>query len=1608
MNFTNAYGQWQESKEEITLLPTGGAAATQGRHKVYFPADIYNGVLEVVTPDGRHLKSRPLGVTYDDGSNTVFIATLKHAQGYLTSSNQVTYRDAFEGIKADLVATYRRSGFECDLVFRQQPPTPEQYGLDSDSSTLQMITEFFNTADPEQIPATSDEWYGLQDSTLKFGKLTMKQGKAFAIKSTNAIPHNLEARAQNPVYKRWLKLENRKFLIEELPLAGLAEDLNALPLTASIQKPATSNLKFATNKRQFPPAHEFTTDTNQILLASAAIDREPGVVLDYTTVDSDQSSFTFQASETYLVIGPVILGNGAEDESSLIFQGGATIKFTANAGNGISFDYLDANYETDQDHPVILTSKDDNSVGEVISDSNGQPTILTNVTFLGGQVEGEVKNIYFNYAGTGVYAGDPIAFENCRFYNCQTAIKMSVIGPTLYNCLFSGCGTCVYFDNTWYEGSEFWLSCVDVTADSGTKFMDFADSVDFYYISVINSLFTRFTAGTLDMMQSCGTDGLYDNESSFEQSEATCFKSNASASYYLTSSSPYRDIGSTNFDFGWLGIDQMTTYAPQDGGYPDTNAPDLGYHYPVNEDSDHDGLPDWWEWHWFGNYTHIGSELDANGNTLLSDYQNYDNGTVTNDPNTIAFSIESMNDFVNHTNVSVQLDITGGVPSYYAIYVNQTTTTNWLPFTSTNLTINLGSTDGTYNVVVGLKGLAPDATETWRNYEFYLDRVKPVLTITNPILVGAAGTVIKPYLQLQGFANKPLVSLSYDISNAFGLATNLDAFVTDQAFDTNQFDFTTNYFQAYDVPLATNVNAITLRVTDRAGNTTTTNFSVVLDYTTATNPPVVKPIWPEDNMAIYGTSFTLRGTMSDETGTVRAQVVDGAGNTNIVEGIVERDGMFWVENLPLTTNGDNIVSVTATDAAGNMTTTNIMVFESEVALTIDSSPEGEDLYKTTGTVSGTVSEVSWVVYVNGMRVNVDTNENSQGTYNWSADNVPIYGKGTATFDAVALPSGAAPPPANANISKEMPAYWCVADYFITETDDGGQATGDNWHNSWMKSYTASAQPDANGQWQQTYTGWGSENILGIHYTWPYCSSANYSWSNDWAGVAEVIEDCSSGTMVTWDLPAYKSCITAVPDMDSYAAAHVAGWWGSAEGSLVHYYADQSYTPTVNAWGTTGPQRVRVTANTYVKLYTGGKAKINRQNLFCITADTADEYYEPAGPNYGWPNLASRGIAKTQLRVCGKQVGADGKLWVALPDNSEQDITVIAKGKKHYNASASPQKYKLAVQADVVLDPDVVNETNCVGQNINFSLYWEPGRPPIVSSNNPEWTLGGTYVNKRLDPIYTDASETYTNDPNLLKFESTHAWWYDGKYDPPEKLTADFKEDVTFDNGQTASLNTSGLFSMHRPEYEKYSQESIYNALTHHHALNESPGLDVLQVYEGRFSLRIDSRFHGDAIAYITQTWTGSKGNDTGVVNFDTQGNDYLDNNQVAGEANDPALENDVIGVYPDVTNILPFDDGPAITCSGFTWNYSGFKAYVRFEPVGGIPVTIGIVNWHCYGDADRVLIPPYDYWPPASAFTAQDKYGNYVVPTGDAKFDAFTSDNTFPKWIHTYTNGETN
>ena len=50
--------------------------------------------------------------------------------GQLVGTNRVLYPNAFDGVSADVLYTYKRGGFEQDVILKRQPPTPESFGLD--------------------------------------------------------------------------------------------------------------------------------------------------------------------------------------------------------------------------------------------------------------------------------------------------------------------------------------------------------------------------------------------------------------------------------------------------------------------------------------------------------------------------------------------------------------------------------------------------------------------------------------------------------------------------------------------------------------------------------------------------------------------------------------------------------------------------------------------------------------------------------------------------------------------------------------------------------------------------------------------------------------------------------------------------------------------------------------------------------------------------------------------------------------------------------------------------------------------------------------------------------------------------------------------------------------------------------------------------------------------------------------------------------------------------------------------------------------------------------------------------------------------------------------
>ena len=1465
-------GQWVKSQEQINILPQGGAEAVQGQHQAHFPGDIYKGQIELVTPDNKHLKSRPLAISYDDSQNTVLIGQLKHSVGVLVASNRVIYPDAFSGIKADIVFEYRKGSFSQSVVLREQPPTPESLGLKAQAH-LQLLTEFTGSPDPVQKTAARDAKDNLQDSTLSFGAggMTMVQGKAFSMGGSgsdsaqnNQSRFTSAATGSTPTYKSWMHLQNRTFLIEELPYQRLATQLQQLPMTSRLETAdtnllaANSILGKVSSQRLLPPMREAETETGKILLASADWSRQPGVVLDYEAVDSSTADFTFQSDTTYYVSSEVYLSG------LTTIAGGAVIKYDTNYICGVNI-LGTVQCTTSPDHPAILTSADDNSVGEAITtggpnngtgsltlwvtgdsgvnladlmvwiwDGNGNYIVTGQSLYWNGSYEpiifpaGVGQGYGFGAVCDGEYwessfwptlntgtltlsSGSASTYQNLSYSETGDALATQagaavglslpwgssvndLVIRNLGTGLQSGYGLCsvtnvqflhcgVAFDlepyaslyagnilmsqvDLGFSGQAFGATVEHLTFDQGACL---AEDVNpgYYSFTLNNSLLT----GIADY----GNVAISTNEVVPLSSGAGVYATAGNANYFLAPNSPYRNTGTMGIapDL-WAELQMMTTYAPQDGGSPDNGMPDLGYHYPLdkNTDSDADDLPDWWEFYWFGNLSHAGSDPDGGGvNSLLDDYDS------ESDPNVIYFMVESANDYVNATSANVQLNITGGTPGYYAVFVNHTSTTNWLPFTTPNLTVTLGPTDGVYDVVVGLKGRPADATQTWNDYRMTLDRVPPKVNITNPLIVSVAGvgsaTVNKPYLQLQGYANEQLAGLSYDIHNTAGEATDVNVFMTGRWYDTSKHDFTTNYFQAYDVPLVMNDNFITLHVTDRAGNTTTTNITVTLDYTTATSPTVTL-LWPQDGMAVSGTGITIRGKTSDETGKVVAQVVNGNGVTTTLNGIVERNGMFWIENVPL--NGTSQINIQTTDGSGNhVTQTPFTVSTGSFLLTIDSTPGGDALWQRTGSVSGRVGHAGATVTVNGKTATVDT-QASGSSYNWHADGVPNNApgmegsaakpQGTATYDATATANGQ-----TVAADESVERAPCV---FISEYHDNKSASStssrpsENPANNYFSASSGSRVKDYYTVYSQN-----PPSSLGMNYylgTVFDHNTTTHAYDSSWTEIDSMWSDTDSSAHYTDNsghdfpynpLPAsddIDGSTTHLPDQDCWATGTI-GWFPALY--IYHYYADGVHWHWLWDYGAVGydDQDVAVpSARTTVTLLTGGKSEINGQSLWRIQPWAMEYGRSEYG---GWMFAPCTSVPNSKLLLMHKHVGSDGMLWVVLPDNSPQDITVTASGVKDYNAGPVDMNGLLKIVPDLRLGVDMNRDesidffdgTDATSESSPYR-FW-------LNNNHDDYKMIGPHSIQQDVGGSADLSRTTINCTRDLEDYSRLGLWLDG-------------------------------------------------------------------------------------------------------------------------------------------------------------------------------------------------------------------------------------------------------
>jgi hypothetical protein len=659
-------------------------------------------------------------------------------------------------------------------------------------------------------------------------------------------------------------------------------------------------------------------------------------------------------------------------------------------------------------------------------------------------------------------------------------------------------------------------------------------------------------------------------------------------------------------------------------------------------------IPDWWELKYF-NQTGLNPDFEPAGDgvTLLLAYQR---GT---DPNVIKFTVWAAKLHVNTMWAPLQISLSGGVPFYAAALVNDTNfvDASWQTYTGSNVVAALGSTDGVCGVRVGLRGMPADAQQTWNNdaIPFTLDRAAPVVTITNPV----ENIVSAPVVQVQGFVNKQLSSLTFDVSNAAGIFTNQTGYVTGAFYDTNSTAFTTNYFQCYDVPLTNGVNIITLRATDLAGNTTATNVSFTLNYAGNTNPPALTVVWPQDGTSISGSQFTFQGTVDKPGAAITATIVDTNGDTNIVQGLIEQNGTVWVKNLPLAA-GPNTLTITVTDAAAISATTSLTLNQSSVTVTMDPLSGGQ-LNQSSVNVTGTVSDSSCSVYVNGVQASV----NDDGF--WKADSVPVSPSGTAIFNVEVYPG-------NSSSTVVRPGLKS----FIYPADAGiGSGIG-------SEQFALPMPVKVGVMSYRTHNGWQDDfpNQQALMYPWraAYSDSDQQMFWNYRSGGMDAGYYVYSGSITPWEDPVDNNWLAALPaGQDNFNAPwEMASVTEAGQGGI--YIGMLDFT----RWNDT---------ETRVMIEPPGQAAAGITNFYLVQAQ-AWGFSEPLAEWNNWP------LSPDTLQIHGG--------WLTVVTNGDGSVcgeTLVAARadeKVEVTPTALVQNYTFNVQA-FDITPRLVVDNNRDGQ-----------------------------------------------------------------------------------------------------------------------------------------------------------------------------------------------------------------------------------------------------------------------------------------------------------------------
>lgn len=581
--------EFRESREAFDLTPEGYAIARQGQHKVIISPVLNDaaGAVDLETPDGRRMRSTVLALALYNratGQSLWLAEVSPEAEGRLVSPNEVQFADAFQGFACDLRYVYRRGDFRQEVLPREQvaPETLAAAGFPLADSVLEIWTEFHEAPEPviesrvirreaNPMRRTAMVEPDLVSEDLDFGALKLPSGRAYLKGREDGQTEPVN------ILNRWLRLEGRVFLVESIPL-DQSENLFAhLPTGGSSGQSLEGRSLYA--GRRAPPPALARQESRTILMAQSGSSRGSGdaveLVMDYVTVNGNVTNLVLAGDQTYYVSGPTyVYGTGN------VLEGGAVVKYAKNADAQLRYN-SPLECRTAPYRPAVFTAKDDDTVGQTISGSTGNPSgyyPYAAMSFFNKMQPVVLHDLRVSYANYGLLIpwGGPYAhvIRNSQFVRNYTGVYVDYtsVPTTLQNVLLHRSGLrAVYGYEAIVCGENLTIHEAYRAFDGGT-------------VSVTNSLLVAVTNWPTAFTSVNNVTNA---------SGAGVFQTVGAAAHYLVDGSTNRNAGTTNINADLLAdLGQRTTYPPvvvssnitvdtvwSPQAQRDTDMPDLGYHY---------------------------------------------------------------------------------------------------------------------------------------------------------------------------------------------------------------------------------------------------------------------------------------------------------------------------------------------------------------------------------------------------------------------------------------------------------------------------------------------------------------------------------------------------------------------------------------------------------------------------------------------------------------------------------------------------------------------------------------------------------------------------------------------------------------------------------------------------------------------------------------------------------------------------------------------------------------------------------------------------------------------------------------------------------------------